>query len=698
MLKAVLAALAGTLAIGAAGMGSIGWGPSATAAEPVDLARPAVRTPIACQRIYFLLTDRYANGDPTNDRGGRTGAREVTGYDPADPGWFHGGDFAGLTGDCSDQRRGLARLKALGFTAVWVTPPFGQKFVQGDSAAYHGYWAVNLQHVDPHLGTDAEFGAFVDCAHRLGLRVILDALVNHTADVIELSPLGYVPPATMPYRDCAGSAFDARTYVFADTFPCLAPASMPRMPSLTAAEQASKEPAWLNDVTNYHNRGNIPSSCDQECQEYGDFFGLDDLFTEQPDVMAGLAQIYGDWIRRYHVDGFRIDTARHVNPEFFGLWVPRVRSAAREAGVDDFEIFGEVFVRDAVALSTYVRERGLPNVLDFPLQSPAVRFAAGVAGSSGIASRFSDDDYYALPSGVVHTPPTFLGNHDVGRAALNILAAGASRARLLDRVLLGHSLLYLLRGAPVVYYGDEVGIIGSGGDKAARQDLFPTGVREWQTDIRAGSGPIGTRSSFDVVNHPVSRHLRTLATLRDQHPVLATGASHVRTATRTVLAVSRIDRQARREYLAVFNNAARSVRVRVRTATPSTRWTPLLGSKARPSSRRDGYLTIVVPPLRAVLFRAGTRIPAARVAAPRLSQAADGLSGLWRVSATVAGVPASVTFTGQRRGSEAWELIAVDDSPPYRAFIDRGDFQTVAAVTLALDGSKAASQTLRVPG
>jgi glycosidase len=668
-----------------------------TEAELAELSTPAVRTSIASQRIYFVLPDRYANGDTSNDTGGLTGPRSVTGYDPTDDGFFHGGDYAGLTGDCTSTRTGLARLKQLGFTSVWVTPPFGQKVVQGDSAAYHGYWAVNFAHVDPHLGTDAQFADFVSCAHRLGMRVIVDAVVNHTADVISLSQPGYVPPADVPYRDCAGNAFDARAYVLAAAFPCLEPAAMPRVPFVPPADRTIKEPAWLNDVTNYHNRGDLPRSCDQECQEYGDFSGLDDLFTEQPDVMSGLAQIYGDWIRRYRIDGFRVDTARHVNPEFFGLWVPRVLAAARDAGVGDFEIFGEAFVRDAVALSTYVRERGLPNVLDFPLQDPVVRFAAGVAGSRGIASRFADDDYYALPNGVVHTPPTFLGNHDVGRAALNILAAGAPRARLLERVLLGHSLLYLLRGAPVVYYGDEVGIVGGGGDKAARQDLFATRVREWQTQIRIGSGSIGTRSSFELVNHPISRHLRRLATLRDRHAALSTGASHVRGAARTWLAVSRVDQQTRLEYLALFNNSRRPVRVRVSTGTPSTRWSPLLGTKARPSSGRDGRLTTVLPPLRAVLLRAAARIPGAAAARPRLTQSADSLSDLWRLSATATGVPSSVTFAGRRRGSEVWERIAVDDSPPYRAFIRRSDFQQVIAVTLALDGSKAASQPLDVP-
>ena len=693
-LGVALPALAGALAVVAAAGAGLRQAPS----DPAALAAPPVRTSIASQRIYFVMTDRYANGDSANDRGGRTGARESTGYDPSDPGWFHGGDFSGLAGGCTDPRRGLARLRSLGFTSIWVTPPFGQKYVQGDSAAYHGYWAIDLEHVDPHFGSDAEFGAFVDCAHRLGLKVILDALVNHTADVIDLAPRAYASPAELPYRDCSGSPFDPTAYVFTESFPCLAPATMPRLPIVTPQERDVKRPAWLNDVTNYHDRGNISGSCDQECQEHGDFFGLDDLFTEQPDVMNGLADVYADWIRRYQIDGFRIDTARHVNPEFFRLWLPKIQAAAAAAGVRDFEIFGEAFIRDSVQLAPFVRDRGLPNVLDFPLQEPATRFAAGAAGAAGIATRLADDDYFALPSGVAHTPPTFLGNHDIGRSALNILAAGAPRARLLDRVLLGHSLLYLLRGAPVVYYGDEFGIIGTGGDRGARQDLFPTRVRDWQTDARVASRPIGTRSSFDVVNHPIGRQLRALATLRDRHPALATGASVVRRASRTSLAVSRIDMAGRREYLALFNNSRRPLRLTVRTATRSSRWLPLLGTRARPSSRRDGSLSVVAPALRAVLLRAAAQVPAAAAPRPRLTQADDPLSDLWRLTASVPGLPASVTFAGRRRGSTTWERIASDDSPPYRAFVRRADFAHVVAVARGLDGSTAVSAELEVPG
>src|SRR5215210_2226024 len=113
--------------------GSTGAGTRRPPAPPrgADLARitqPPLRAALASQRIYFVMTDRYANGDPANDRGGLSGSRAVTGFDQTDTGYFHGGDLAGLTGDCTGPR-GLARVKDLGFTAIWVTPPFGQKYV-----------------------------------------------------------------------------------------------------------------------------------------------------------------------------------------------------------------------------------------------------------------------------------------------------------------------------------------------------------------------------------------------------------------------------------------------------------------------------------------------------------------------------------------------------------------------------------------
>src|SRR5207302_4868788 len=172
-----------------------------------------------------------------------------------------------------------------------------------------------------------------------------------------------------------------------------------------------------------------------------------------------------------------------------------------------------------------------------------------------LSSRFADDDYFRGSSGVAPTPPTFLGNHDMGRAAYQILQHGAaSDSKLLSRVELGYDLLYLLRGAPVVYYGDEVGMIGTGGDKQARQDMFPTQVAEWQTQARLGGPPIGSGSSFDVTANPIGAELRLLGRLRDSVPALSTGASVVRVARGSLLALSRVDAASRREYLALFNS------------------------------------------------------------------------------------------------------------------------------------------------
>ena len=688
-----------------AGVG--GAAPQVSALAPVGaeleaLAQPPTYGALASQRIYFVMPDRYANGDAANDRGGLTGQRSVTGYDPADTGWYHGGDLKGLTGTCADTRTGLARVKDLGFTAVWLAPVVVQQAVQGDSAAYHGYWGLDFTRVDPHLGTNADFAAFVDCAHSLGMKVYLDIVVNHTADVILLSGgTSYRAPEEMPYRDCKGKPYSAQRYAGGKRFPCLSARYQPRQAIVLPEKRTLKRPTWLNDVTRYHNRGDIDfSSCSAHCFEQGDFFGLDDVFTEQPFVVDGLARVWGDWIRTSKIDGFRVDTAKHVDRAFFKAWMPKIRAAARAAGVPAFEVFGEVFETDAATLASFVRERGVPNVIDFPLQDALMRYAGGSAGARGIATRLGDDDYFRLGNGVAPAPVTFLGNHDVGRAALKIKEQGGGEgAELLARDLLGHSLLYLLRGAPAVYYGDEVGMVGRGGDKAARQDLFPTGVTEWQTEERVGSGPIGSGSSFDLVTHPVSQHLRALGALRDAHPALSTGASFVRVAREGTLVVSRIDRAERREYLAAFNASEVPASVTVQTATPASSWTSLLGVGTATASLANGRTTMRIPPLSAALFRSGSALPRRGAARVTVRVVPDRFTSLVRVAATSTSVdPLSVTFAVKRPGKK-WTRVGTDDGAPYGVFVDPRDFRrgqsvSFVAVARASDGSVSTSPVI----
>ncbi|HJR93823.1 MAG TPA: alpha-amylase family glycosyl hydrolase [Gaiellaceae bacterium] len=688
------------------GVGSASATPSAVApprgAELAALAQPISHSSLASQRIYFVMSDRYANGDPSNDRGGASGGRSVNGYDPADIGWYHGGDLKGLTGSCTDTRTGLARVKSLGFTAIWLAPVVVQQWVQGDSAAYHGYWGLDFTRVDPHLGTNADFSAFVACAHGLGLKVYLDIVVNHTADVILLSGgTSYRSPEEEPYRDCNGKPYSAQRYAGGKRFPCLSAHYQPRQAIVLPQNEAAKRPLWLNKVTRYHNRGDIDfSSCSPGCLEQGDFFGLDDVFTEQPFVVDGLAKVWGDWIREYRIDGFRVDTAKHVDRAFFKAWMPKIRAAARAAGVPAFEVFGEVFETDAATLAAFVRERGVPEVIDFPLQDALVRYAGGSAGARGISARLGDDDYFRLADGAAPTPVTFLGNHDVGRAALKIKEqGGGAGAELLARDLLGHSLLYLLRGAPAVFYGDEVGMIGRGGDKAARQDLFPTAVAEWRTEERVGSPAIGAGSSFDLVAHPVSQHLRALGALRDAHPALSTGASFVRLARDGTLAVSRVDRETRREYLAAFNASETAATLAVQTATPSSAWASLLGAATATTALANGRTTLRIPPLSAALFRADKELPRRGPARLRLKLAADRFTNLVRLSADASSIdPLSVSFAVKRPGKR-WTRIGTDDGAPYGVFVDPRDFRrgpavSFVAVARASDGSVSISPVL----
>ena len=682
--------LAVALVLVAAASGSHQSGPSLA-----SLAVPQPDSSLATDRIYFVMTDRYANGDPANDTGGVKGTVNVTGYDPTSPAWWHGGDLKGLTGGCTDPKHGLERVKDLGFNAIWITPVVVNQISQGDSGGYHGYWGIDFTRVDPHLGTEQDFADFVSCAHSLGMKVILDVVVNHTGDVI-LDGSTYNPA---PYRDCHGRVFNPAKYVGKNTFPCMSVSKMPNDPVVLSALAHIKKPAWMNDLTNYHDRGPIGGSCSAQCQTQGDLDGLDDLFTEKPAVVAGLVKIYADWITKYKLDGFRVDTVLQVNPGFWRLWVPKMIAAAKSVGVNDFQIFGEAYTTDTIAQSVYVRDDAVPSVLDFPFQAAATGYASGGSSALAMLHRLQDDDYYRMSDGSDPTPPTFLGNHDMGRGAYEIQTHGfgLTGTPLLQHIELGYDLLYLMRGAPVVMYGDEVGMIGTGGDQAARQDMFPTQVSDWQTQPRAGSPPIGKGSSFDVTNNPIEDELKQLAAVRQANPALATGWTIPRYAKGGVLVVSRIDPVTKKEYVAAFNNGPTGVKVSVQTSTAGS-WTTLRPAGIPGStSTASGKLDVIVGGVSATLLEANGPVFSAPATKPKLTVAADDLSNLFAATATVSGnAPVSVAFAYRRAGTSVWRRVDVDTSPPFRGFIDPAKFRQhehiqVIAIARALDGSIAAS-------
>ncbi len=205
--------------------------------QDAALAADSLRAPVTREQFYFVMADRFANGDTSNDTAQIAGDRLEHGFDPTDKGFFHGGDLAGI------QDR-LDYIEGLGTTAIWLTPSFKNRPVQGSgadaSAGYHGYWVTDFTQIDPHLGTNEEMEALIDEAHDRGMKVYFDIITNHTADVIDYAEgeYGYVDKETEPYRDAAGNAFDDRDYVN-KPFPLLDPeTSFPYTPVFRTEEDA----------------------------------------------------------------------------------------------------------------------------------------------------------------------------------------------------------------------------------------------------------------------------------------------------------------------------------------------------------------------------------------------------------------------------------------------------------------------------
>jgi len=559
--------------------------------------------------IYFALPDRFENGDPGNDRGGLKGDKFVTGFDPADKAFYHGGDLKGLTGR-------LDYIEGLGASAIWVGPVFRNKPVQNakgeESAGYHGYWITDFTQVDPHLGTDADFKALVEAAHARGMKVYMDIIVNHTADVIrykEGAAQGF------PYRSKADYPFSTRGGV---TGPAINPgfkgdadpgaANWARLtdpafaytPVVPKAERGIKVPAWLNDPIYYHNRGN--TDWKGESAQYGDFVGLDDLTTEDPRVVSGMIAIYGDWIDRFGIDGFRIDTAKHVNPEFWRAFVPAMQARARARGIPNFHIFGEVTtgdVYDPALLASWTRNSGLPAVLDFAFMQAAI--TASAKGSTADLGRMVDDDalYEGGKAGAMQLP-TFLGNHDAGRIAMFITQArpGIAPDELLARDKLAHALLLTLRGVPTIYSGDEQGFIGAGNDQLARQDMFPSKTAIYNAEKLVGTNATTAEANFDTA-HPLYRLIADLAKLRRSTPALTSGRTVLRVASDQpgLFAVSRFDPGDGHEVLLAFNTSNAAVSAQVQVDPASGNFTGLAGSTCAPKSSAPGSVTVTLPPL-----------------------------------------------------------------------------------------------------
>jgi glycosidase len=419
------------------------------------------------QSIYQVITDRFYDGDPANNNADGN-------YQPARPWAVHGGDFKGL-----EQK--LDYIKALGATAIWISP-----IVENANGQFHGYAGRDFYRVDPHWGSLADLQHLVQTAHAKGLRVIDDIVCNHGGGLVYSRDPGYpafvTPPAgyNLAYRH-------ARQY---------AP------PFNTNAVNP--------DLTNlFHNQGNIPDYDVPEHYQLGALSGLDDFRTESPYVRSNMVAIYDYWIQAAGFDGYRIDTVKHVENGFWQYWCPRIREfAAARCGKPDFFLFGEVYAGSESLCGSYTGRRAggpyeLDSVLDYPLYFLSRDVFATATGATGEIDRHYANVAADYDPNAQMRLVTFLDNHDQPR----FLHAGTT-----NRLAVALAFLYTARGIPCLYYGTEQAFNG-GNDPYDREDMFAGQFKD--------PGLAGV-DSFNLT-HPLFQLVARLNNFRRLYPALSLG-------------------------------------------------------------------------------------------------------------------------------------------------------------------------------
>ena len=420
--------------------------------------------------IYLIMPDRFANGDPTNDEPAGTSGT----HDRANPRAYHGGDLRGI-------REHLPYLKDLGVTTLWLTPVLKN----GSAQDYHGYGAVDLYAVDPHLGTIQDYQELVAEAHKQGIKIFFDFVANHVGPKhpwVAEPPLPDWFHGTQQHHVDSSVGLNSTFYGKAD-------------------KQSIKNDPFETLVDPH-----APASMSRNLTEGWFFNVLPDLNTEKPEVADYLLQNSIWWAETSGLDGFRLDTFPYVSRKFWSDWHARLHEI-----YPYMTTIGEVFHTDPTVTSFFDGgqkrfdriDSGVNTLFDFPLFFALRDILLRDAPVGRIADVLRHDSLYVHPDVLV----TFLANHDVPRFAS---AEGSSPAK----VKLGFGLTITLRGIPELYYGDEIGLSG-GADPENRHD-FPGG---WQGDLKNAFTAAGRTAE----QQELFAYVQSLLRLRHEHPALQTG-------------------------------------------------------------------------------------------------------------------------------------------------------------------------------
>lgn len=413
--------------------------------------------------IYFVFVDRFMNGDPSNDGG--IGV-------PSSSDW-QGGDWAGVT-----QRIEEGYFEDLGVNVLWISVPMDNTNASGlgtdgrDYSAYHAYWPADLEATEEHFGTLAELQQLVDTAHEHDLKVLFDYAMNHVhvdAPVYDENPEWFWPNDNGNGGDCvcgSGCGWDG--------------------------EEGRR--CWFTDY--------LPDF-DFSNQQARDF-----------SVNNALS-----WIEDTGVDGFRLDAVKHIEDAWLLDLRERVRNDVEPATGEHFYMVGETFTGNVETIAYYVNDDMLDGQFDFPLRMEMARTMLMRQGTMSELASFLDTNDGRYGAGIMST---FIGNHDIPRcihlaedAPLwdDPWADGKDRAwdntpptpggrAAFERLGNAFTLLLTTQGAPLIYYGDEIGL-GGAGDPDNRRFMQWDGYSDGQQFL------------FD--------HIATLNEFRREHPATRRG-------------------------------------------------------------------------------------------------------------------------------------------------------------------------------
>jgi len=420
--------------------------------------------PFASEAVYFLMTDRFVDGDPSNnhvDQGGEfpTFRQPILSEDGRDAYvGYMGGDFKGILDNAS-------YISDMGFTSIWLTPiidqpdeafnggekiEFGGAFKDGGKTGYHGYWGVNFYQVDEHL--PSENLSFKQLTEQLvsqyQIKTVLDVVANHGS-----------PSFTMKGKQQPkyGQIFDQKGQLVAD--------------------HNNLQPNELDPNNPLHQFYNIKP----------DIMQLSDLNEENPAVLDYLSGAYLHWIDQ-GAHAFRIDTIKHMPHSFWKRFSDKIREKH-----PDFFMFAESYSFDANFIAQHTKaENGGISVLDFPGREAMLKvFENPQSDYSELLS------YLHLTNSPYNNPyelMTFYDNHDMSRINTDV-----------NGFIDAHNWLFTSRGIPVIYYGSEIGFMAGTKEHEGNRNYF------------------GVDNIEKAKTHPIKINLSKIANIRKNSIALQKG-------------------------------------------------------------------------------------------------------------------------------------------------------------------------------